>query len=224
MPIHNPQASPASAFPLSWPVGWKRTAPQSRSDARFGRKNRIPGQNYAPAKPVTVSDGVTRILESLERMGISRNDVIISTNIRTRLDGLPRSGERQPEDSGAAVYWRGRSNAPMRCIAIDRYRDVAGNLAAIAATLEAMRTIERHGGAEILERTFQGFAALPAPAPHNWRQTFGFDSFEEVDLSMVDARFRELSKIHHPDVGGSEERFQEIVEARAAARRECGVA
>ena len=37
-------------------------------------------------------------------------------------------------------------------MAIDAYTRTADNLAAVAATLEAMRAIERHGGAQILER------------------------------------------------------------------------
>jgi len=47
-------------------------------------------------------------------------------------------------------------------MAIDIYDTVAGNLAAVAATLDAMRAIERHGGAQILKRAFQGFKALPS--------------------------------------------------------------
>src|SRR3546814_20391176 len=47
----------------------------------------------------------------------SHQDTIISTNVRTRLDGLPRSGEREPNDSGAAVYWE-EWNGERRVIAI----------------------------------------------------------------------------------------------------------
>jgi hypothetical protein len=31
---------------------------------------------------------------------------VISTNVRMRLDGLPRSGEKESQDPGAAVYWQ----------------------------------------------------------------------------------------------------------------------
>ncbi|MGN5479481.1 hypothetical protein ACTMU2_29065 [Cupriavidus basilensis] len=102
---------------------------------------------------LTVSDGVNRVLDELGRLGARPGSIIISTNVAVRLDGLPRSGQREPADPGAAVYWQDRSGAP-RVMAIDQYRSVADNLAAIAATLEAMRAIERHGGAQILERAF----------------------------------------------------------------------
>src|SRR6202023_2670096 len=136
-------------WPLSWPDGGKRAT--NRTRARFSRYS----------TELSVNDGTTRIRQELERMGISDDDCLISTNVPLRMDGLPRSDGGQPRDPGAAVYWkdkRGRS----KCMAIDRYDRVADNLAAIAATLDAMRAIERHGGAEILERTFLGFAALPA--------------------------------------------------------------
>ncbi|KVD37855.1 hypothetical protein WJ41_22830 [Burkholderia ubonensis] len=63
--------------------------------------------------------------------------------------------------AGVAVYWETRAGA-RRVMAIDQYTRVADNLAAVAATLDAMRAIERHGGARILERAFTGFAALAA--------------------------------------------------------------
>ena len=54
-------------------------------------------------------------------------------------------------------------------------RQVEESLAAIAATLDAMRAIERHGGARVLERAFTGFTAVPAPdARKHWREVFGF--------------------------------------------------
>lgn len=215
-----------NAFPLSWPEGWQRTTPALRRNGLFSKRERqystVPGSNqsWMRKKDLTISDGVGRILESLEKIGIDRNDVVISTNVRTRLDGLPRSGEPEPKDPGAAVYWRKSEDAPMRCMAIDQYASVADNLAAIAATLEAMRAIERHGGAEILDRTFQGFAALPESTERPWREVLGFASGSIVRLLELEERFRELAKVHHPDTGGDEERFKEINEARRRARIE----
>ena len=110
----------------------------------------------------------------------------------------------------------------MRCMAIDRYTRVADNLAAIAATLEAMRAIERHGGGTILERAFLGFAALPENASQPWREVLGIDPTQKPSIELVESRFRTLVKIHHPDYGGEKERetFERIVQARDAARME----
>src|SRR6185437_2928884 len=93
----------------------------------------------------------------------------------------PRS-DRTPSDPGVAVYWREGKNT--RCMAIDRYSRVPDNLAAIAATLDAMRAIERHGGAEILDRAFTGFVALPAP--EQWFTILGVSAnatAEEIKLA-----------------------------------------
>lgn len=212
------------AYPLCWPDGWKRTT--SRQNGHFHRRetvySTVGGSNtsWNRKKDLSVSEAIQRVLDSLERMGIGDYNVVISTNLALRLDGLPRSGQGNPADPGAAVYWRKSDKFPMKCIAIDLYTHVEDNLAAIAATLEAMRAIERHGGAEIMERTFQGFAALPAKASSTWREQMGFKSDELVSPTMVEDRFRELAQLHHPDKGGDAFKFREITEARAAARLE----
>jgi hypothetical protein len=213
--------SERKAYPLSWPEGWKRT--QYRTSAQFN-KAREPRYNeqgqaiYQGKTRLSVADAVRRVLIELERMGIKDDDIIVSTNVPLRLDGFPRS-DQEPRDPGAAVYWQ-KKNQQMRCMAIDRYNRVADNLAAIAATLDAMRAIERHGGATILDRAFLGFAALPEKASQPWREVLGIEGSATLDL--VESRFRALVKVHHPDQGGEKERetFERIVQAREAARME----
>jgi hypothetical protein len=210
-------------YPLSWPEGWKRCV--NRTRARFGKGE----QRYINGQPssyrnreLSVNDATTRIRQELGRMGISDNDCLISTNVPLRMDGLPRSDGGKPQDPGAAVYWkdsRGRS----KCMAIDRYDRVADNLAAIAATLDAMRSIERHGGAEILERTFLGFAALPAAASvKNWREVLQFHPTNTPTVADITERYRAMAAKRHPDQGGSAESFHELTAARDTALREIG--
>jgi hypothetical protein len=214
--------SERKSFPLSWPDGWKRT--KFRTGAAFS-KTREPKYNeqnqaiYQGKTRLSVSDAVRRVLTELERMGIKDDDIIISTNVPLRLDGMPRS-DQEPGDPGVAVYWQKKGQPAMRCMAIDRYTRVADNLAAVAATLDAMRAIERHGGAEILNRAFLGFAALPETASQPWREVLGIEG--QATLDIVESRFRNLVKVHHPDHGGDKERetFERIVQAREAARME----
>jgi hypothetical protein len=195
-----------NAYPLSWPEGWKRE--KFRKSAAFNRYgNRL-----------SIMDSLERVIGELSRMGFSRNDIIISTNVETRLDGLPRSDRAEPPDPGAAVYWQKKGKS-MRCMAIDRYNRVADNLAAIAATLEAMRAIERHGGATILDRAFTGFAALPERASQSWREVLGV-TLAQPTLAHIEERFRTLAQVHHPDKGGDRLKFEAIVAARDAARLE----
>jgi hypothetical protein len=214
-----------TAYPLSWPEGWKRTPPGNRKRGQFNRKERVSNpQNpqsgsWMKTKDLSIYDGLTRVLSELQCMGVGRDDIILSTNVPTRLDGLPRSDAREPQDPGAAVYWQERGQ-PMRCMAVDRYDRVADNLAAIAATLEAMRAIERHGGAEILSRAFTGFAALPEKASQSWRAVFGFKEGERVTAAQVNDAFRRLAHTHHPDKGGDSEKWLELTMARDNAMRD----
>lgn len=211
------------SYPLSWPDGWKRTNANQRRRAHFNRKetrygsaNPQTGQRSAwrETKDISIADGVQRILRELYAMGISSEQAIISTNVEPRLDGLPRSG-REPADPGAAVYWEVGKGKTSRCMAIDLYDRVAANLAAIAATLAAMRAIERHGGATILDRAFLGFAALPEKATQHWREVLGIQGQATIDL--VESRFKALAKLRHPDVGGTDEQFIELQQAKEAA-------
>lgn len=195
-------------FPLCWPDGWKRTQSHERKYGQFGRARQNGEAGYTSKVRLSVVGGFERVLEELGRIGISENDVVVSTNVRTRLDGAPRSNEAEPSDPGVAVYWEKRGKR--QCMAIDRYVRVADNLAAIAATLEAMRAIERHGGAEILDRAFTGFVALPAP--EQWFQVLGVSAGASV--GQINDAFRALAAKHHPDRGGDGDLMARINAAR----------
>lgn len=200
-----------SAYPLAWPLGWKRT--MNRQAARFSKAADYRGRGKTG---LTIADGVQRVLRELERLQLSREDIVISTNVPTRLDGFPRSDRGEPGDPGVAVYWQERKGR-RRVMAIDHYDRVADNLAAIAATLEAMRAIERHGGAAILDRAFEGFTALPAPgAAREWWEVLGVLSSASVDECR--AAYRQLASTNHPDRGGDPARMAEINSAWAKAQ------
>ncbi|TCP05733.1 DnaJ domain-containing protein [Rubrivivax gelatinosus] len=209
-----------NAYPLHWPEGWKRTPAGGRRPGHFGKRRQQRNGAYAMLEDLTVTEAVRRVLEELQRMGIDRQDVVISTNVRTRLDGLPRAGERAPEDPGAAVYWQEPIGA-RRCIAVDQYLRVEHNLAAIAATLDAMRAIERHGGAAILERAFTGFTALPAPgAAREWWEVLGVA--RSSTLEQARAAYRRLAALRHPDRGGDAHEMAAINAAWQAAQEAIG--
>jgi hypothetical protein len=214
--------SERKAYPLSWPEGWKRA--KNRVHAQFNKtreplRDQSGNRIYQGKTRLLVSDSVKRVLGELGRMGVKDDDIIISTNVPLRLDGLPRS-DSEPSDPGVAVYWQKKGWPTMRTMAIDQYWRVADNLAAIAATLEAMRAIERHGGATILERAFLGFAALPEKASQPWREVLGIDQSQSPTVELVTSRFRALLKVHHPDVGGKDEDLLRITQARDAAMME----
>lgn len=115
-------AEPIPAFPLSWPAGWPRA--NSREHAKFSKKTRGQ-QSYAFTADLSVADGVRRVLGELGRMSIRADDIVISTNVKPRLDGWPSSSEANPSDPGAAVYWLTRKRET-RVMAIDRYYPARG--------------------------------------------------------------------------------------------------
>ncbi len=211
-----------AAYPLQWPAGWPRTAAGALQHGRFGTKRQPKGASWSMMVDITLAQATQRVLDELARMGIGRDDVVISTNVKLRLDGLPRSGERAPADAGAAAYWQAR-NGDRRVMAIDQYHKVEDNLAAIAATLDAMRAIERHGGARVLERAFTGFTALPAPtAAKYWREVMLFSAATPT-RDQLRQRYRELARNRHPDRdGGSDAAMSELNVAMAAAEKELG--
>jgi DnaJ domain len=191
------------AYPLCWPAGWKRTKSYARRTGRFRDH-----PSLTNSRSLSVSQGVERVLLELSRLKIGRDDTLISTNVALRLDGLPRSDQREPEDPGVAVYWK-KGKKPS-CMAIDRYTRVGDNLAAIAATLEAMRAIERHGGAEILDRAFTGFIALPAP--EQWFTILNVSA--NATREEIERAHWRLAQQHHPDKGGNAAEMARINVAR----------
>lgn len=215
-------------YPLQWPVGWKRTPPEKRDHGRFARRgDSRPDRSWRPLQDLTITQACQRLLDELERMAVPEHNVVISTNLQVRLDGLPRSGQAAPTDPGAAVYWRDElavGGAQDRCMAIDRYTKVEQNIAALAATIEAMRAIERHGGAAILNRAFTGFTALPAPIvagmSRPWREVMGYAAGAIPDRDQVQRRYRELAMVRHTDKGGSDAAMAALNAARDEALKE----
>jgi hypothetical protein len=208
---------PTEACPLTWPPGWKRTPAAERTRAKFSKQAFVDrGVDSATGKrmghnsfkEISIGQGTERVLEELNRMGFNRS-VVISSDLRLRNDGLPLSNQRPPDDPGVAVYWGTGKGA--HCIAVDRYHRIADNLAAIAASLEAMRAIERHGGAAILDRAFTGFVALPAP--EQWFQVLGVTA--NATREQIDEAYRRLAMKAHPDRdGGSSELMARLNSAR----------
>ena len=190
-----------TAYPLQWPAGRPRTAaPETtHSFRRTGTRSRY-----------TITQAVDLILAELGRMGVP--DVVISSNLRVRLDGRPVAEQRAPQDAGAAIYFQHEGRQV--CFACDKWSTVEDNLRAISLTLEAVRGMERWGAASI-EATFTGYAALPAPAGANWWEVLGLSS-PGADAHMVLTAYRALVKQHHPDMGGDREQFLKVQQAYQA--------
>ena len=206
---------PSSGYPLTWPQDWPRTNGEDRTDGRFSnRKTSDYSTSYKVSKAITLAVGVERVLAELRMVKVKSADVIISTDVEMRLDGLPRAGRKAPDDPGVGVYWTAADGERL-VMAIDIYTDVAQNLGAIAATLGALRAIERHGSAQISNKAYTGFKQLSAPKTEkHWTETLG----KHDSLASAKAAYRELASRAHPDKGGSENQMAEINKAWALAK------
>lgn len=188
-----------TACPLTWPQGWGRWRAASRAYSAFG--------------PHSIAECTDKIISEVRLMPGTR--CVISSNLRIRLDGLPYSNQRQPDDSGAAVYFR-YNDKPI-VFACDRWRKVEENLWAIAKHLEALRGQERWGVGN-LEQAFTGYVALPAP--EQWWQVLGVSP--DASSDQIRAAYRELARQAHPDAGGDHDRFVRIQAAYERAEKAKG--
>ncbi|WP_438391139.1 hypothetical protein [Caballeronia sp. DA-9] len=190
-----------TAYPLQWPTGRKRTESHRRSRARFE-------STFAVARDELIAE--------VRRLG-GRN-LVISTNIPLRQDGLPYASYRKIEDEGVAVYFT-YEGQPMS-FACDRWDRVEHNMQAIVKTIDALRGIARWGTGDMMKAAFTGFTALPAPNAHpTWRDVLAV-SASESNLDVVRRHYRLAASVNHPDKGGSHEVMARLNAALAQAEKE----
>lgn len=187
------------AYPLQWPTGRPRTDRWKREAAKFD-------VTFARAR-----DDLVREIQLMCGGRWARDpQLVISTNVALRRDGLPLAGQRAPDDVGVAVYFTRKGK--QLSFACDRWLKVEHNMRAIAKTIEALRGIDRWGTGDMVEAAFTGFAALPAPgAPREWWQVLGVP--QNALPSAIRDAYRALRSQHHPDRGGDAATFNEVQQA-----------
>ena len=191
------------SYPLYWPEGWPRAKSDEVKEARFGDHS--------------VNDG-RRVLADQVRL-FGGEDLIISSNLELRLDGNPRSNQKQPGDRGVAIFFK-RKDEPV-ALACDIYTTVEDNLWALCRTLDALRQIERDGSPSLINRAFKGFAALPDPDARTWWEVLNVH--ENASNDEIKAAHIRLAKQHHPDAGGDAVTFDQVQKAYDLATGRRGV-
>ncbi len=194
-------------YPLLWP--------ENKPRCRSPRNSAFKARSFAEARDL--------MLDELGRLGAKQ--VVLSTNIPLRNDGLPRSGMPAPKDCGVAVYFSLSVKGVMRphAMAMDGYDHVEDNLYAIAKHIETTRAQERWG-VQSAAQGFAGFAQLPPKrGARPWREVLGLagDAVGSEMVGLIDQRFRALARERHPDVaGGSTDLMAELNTAREEALNE----
>ena len=183
------------AYPLYWPEGWPRTDYYKQKKAQF--------------KDRTVAVGRRYLVDEVRRFG--GTDLIISSNLELKMDGTPRSGQRQPDDRGVAIFFK-RNGVDM-ALACDVYTTIQDNLWALCRTLEALRQIERDGSPALINRAFKGFKALPDPTTRPWWEILNLHQTANND--EIKRSYFSLAKKFHPDNAetGDDEMFRQVQSA-----------
>jgi hypothetical protein len=185
------------AYPLSWPVGYKRTADRIRSPFL---------QSMEKAQKF--------LRKELDRLGARQ--LVVSSNIPIRKDGLFYADwmSKKIEDPGVAIYFTYKDKAVSMCC--DQYRTIWENVYALGKAIEAMRGLERWGVSDFLDRAFTGFTALPAsvtsPPPTIW-EILGLPGKPDGMEDVVRAYRNKAREVHPDKPGGSKEKFQALQEA-----------
>lgn len=189
------------AYPLQWPIGWPRTPNQRREKSRFN----------------TSQEAAQRqIVKEVNLLG-GRN-LVISTNLELRRDGLPyaASSKNRVDDVGVAIYFVLKGNA--RSFACDRWDTIKDNMKAIANTIAALRGIERWGSSQMVDQAFSGFTALPSNQERQWWDILQVN--RAATRATIELNYKRLAQDYHPDRGGSSNKMAELNTARDQALKE----
>lgn len=190
------------AYPLAWPPGWPRHKGLQDSDTRFKGPTYQWNRVYRGLK------------EELRRIGAT--DIVVSTNQTLRGDGEPYAQQRNISDVGVAVYFM--RNGKALTMAQDRFWSIMGNMRSLTISIEGLRQMERHGGATMMERAFDGFLAI-APPEDCWK-ILGLSHIPHINISdaTIQNAFRNKAREGHGN-GGDMDR---LVKARDGALEQIG--
>lgn len=184
-----------TAYPLSWPAGWPRCHTPQHSKFQ-----------------TSLTDARNGVVRELQLLGAT--DVVVSSNAELLGNGMIAARQRRIEDTGVAVYFTLKDE--QKCIPCDKWVALQDNLRAIELTIGALRGLERWGAKEIVAAAFQGFQALPAGGTDGWWMVLEVSpSATEIE---IEAAYRRLAKLRHPDVGGDPASFTRLTDAYQAGK------
>lgn len=180
------------AFPLHWPVGYKRT-----------------NRRYPSQFKQTMEQAQQHLRAEVKRIG--GKNLIVSSNIPVRNDGSMYAVymSKKIEDPGVAVYFDYKGKQVAMCC--DQYERVWENIYALGKGIESLRAMNRWGVSDFLDRAFTGFTALPESIITNFEtpeQILGIQP--DASQEEIKAAYLKKAKETHPDAGGSTEAFQKV--------------
>ena len=194
------------AYPLQWPQGWKRT--ERRQRANFGEARIHAGYDRKVREMTSFTTVHKHLYGELHLLGAKQ--IVLSTNLQLRNDGIPYANQKSPPDPGVAVYFI--KDGKSECIPCDKWDRPEDNIKAIAKTIEALRGLDRWGSKDIVNAAFRGFQALPdytnERPPIIPQQDFFADCIDRLEVRQ---KYLRLVRELHPDNGGDTSQFQEML-------------
>lgn len=190
-------------YPLHWPQSQPRTPANERKRANFHTKRDDGGYGY---RKHSIKESADVLQMEVKRM--HGRDLVISSNMRVKDNGMPYSVQRAPDDPGVAVWFMW--NKKPFCLPCDKWLTVQDNLWAIVKHLESMRGQERWG-VGTLNQVFAGYAQLPDPTTRPWWEVLNVSQF--ADNATIKHAHINLSRQYHPDNGGDPVIFDQVQKA-----------
>lgn len=182
-----------------------------------GQRTPISQRRRSPFKA-----GWPNTLDLLERelrhLGVGYSDrIVIEAGFQEheiRLDGYPRANAR-PHDPAIVISFESRWG-PLR-YGCDTYEDHQSNVRAIALSLEALRSVDRHGVTKRGEQ-YAGWMALPAPGESETAREAERFIRQEGGLgpdAALEAAYKAAAKRLYPDMPtGNRELWDALQRAR----------
>lgn len=192
--------------PLTWPEGWERHSGHRDGEGRF---------RSSYGHELSLSKVVDQLWDELDKLGAT--DATLSMNINP---SRALSRQRRADDPGVALYFRRREQAYV--MAQDRFATVAANVRSLTLALAGIRQTERHGGAQIADRVFQGFTGVPAtveeraPDAEEWWEILGVS--RSSPLNAIRGAWKQQTS--DAQRAGDMERAQRLNAAWDAAQRD----
>lgn len=209
-----------------WPGSLRASA--NRQQAKFMRPGRWEGQKWIGQTPMPLSVTLADLDRELRHLRAKGAELLVAIDAaQFRNDGRPYANAKAAHP-GVILSFEipkiGHVSYPC-----DKYTRWEDNLRAIAAALEALRLVDRHGVTRSGEQ-YRGFLAIEATAA-----PAGFTSLDDawswlLRLIGSDATVRNpetargvlraAQRRAHPDAGGDAATFQRVSLAEAKLREE----
>jgi len=187
---------------VDWPPQFERTDAPNRS-----RNNSF---------EVSLHDAIEDLNAEMDRLGVDDWRLSTAMDHQSQNPNYPYANQPEPDDPGVVLRWS--MEGDQFAIACDQYSRVRDNLRTIGLYVREKRKMENRpvttGESEFANARLPSGdedAVAASPPPHEV-----LDVAPDAPDNVVEAAYREKTKDHHPDHGGSPEAFQRLQRAKEA--------